>query len=84
MSERAKNLELAKSTVDKLNKVWVKFPDFMQPDVKSFKEGLVIGYLPKKLPVPPFYPDLKPEYVENLKHSFILYPIIQTTGQDMF
>ena len=82
MSERAKNLELAKSTVDKLNKVWVKFPDFMQPDVKSFKEGLVIGYLPKKLPVPPFYPDLKPEYVENLKHSFDSFQMPESSYTD--
>lgn len=82
MSERAKNLELAKSTVDKLNKVWMKFPDFMQPDIKSFKAGLVIGDIPNKLPVPPFYQGLKPDYAENLRQAFDSFPMPESSYTD--
>lgn len=83
MPERAKNLEIAKQTVDNLNnRIWKHFPEFMRPDVEAFKANLIIGDVPKRLPMPTLYDGLKPEYAKEIKTQFDQFQMPEDTYTD--
>lgn len=82
MTEQAKHLEIAKASLKRLNGIWMKFPDFTHPDIDGFTSRLVVGITPTKLEYPPFFPGLKPSYVEIITKQNAGYQVPKDTYTD--
>jgi len=82
MSEKPKYLEIACQKIDKLDKVWQQFPEFMQPDIKAFKESLVIDNFPSKVSHPPLYTGLKPKYRDGIDQLYDSFEVADASYTD--